>query len=350
MAQADLPKWPELWNGPLKQFLTEKRYDHDLIMQAVLAAGASGRLTFVKELRTIAETADRPITVRLAAASIAFKDEQPVSDAMFGTLLHALRTEEEPAVRLAAAKAISVAHFNHGQLTALAKPLMKAGPLELPLLLGPWEHASEGPPDYVALVQALETAPGLAAVPLDRLQKLSKKFPVELHSRAEALLKKGRPDLAAQHARLEQLKPVLHGGDIKKGRELFFGSKAICSTCHRVGNDGGLIGPQLGTIGAIRARADLLESIIFPSASLARGFETMVVVTKSGKTITGVMTRETADALVLTSSQRVDQKVLRNDIEEMTASPVSTMPAGIDQTLNAEELRDLLAYLESLKK
>jgi len=350
MAQADLSKWPDIWNGPLKQFLAEKRYDHDLIMQAVLAAGACGKMTFDKELRVIAETADRPITVRLAAAGIAFKDEQAVSDAMVGTLLHALRSEEEPAVRLAAAKAVSVAHFNNAQLVALAKPLMKAGPLELPLLLGPWEHASEGPPDFVAMVQALETAPGLAAVPLDRLQKLCKKFPGELHSRAEALLKKGRPDLAAQQARLEQLKPLLTGGDIKKGRELFFGPKAVCSTCHRVQQDGGQVGPNLSIIGGIRTRADLLESIIFPSASLARGFETMVVVTKSGKTITGVMTRETVDALVLTSSQRVDQKVLRNDIEEMTASPVSMMPAGIDQTLSAEELRDLLAYLESLKK
>jgi len=349
MAQADLPKWPSIWNSPLKQFLAEKRYDHDLIMQAVLAAGAHGKGSFDKELMAIAETADRPMAVRVAAAGIALQEGKPVSDSFVGHLLHALRPDEEPAIRLAAAKAINVAHFNPAQLAALAKPMKQAGPLELPLLLGPWELSSESP-DYTVLVQALETAPGLAAVPLDRLQKLVKKFPSELRSRAEILLKKGRPDVAAQQARLEQLKPLLTGGDIKKGRELFFGSKAVCSTCHRVGSEGGLIGPNLSVIGAVRSRADLLESIIFPNASLARGFETMVIVTKSGKTITGVMTRETADALVLTSNQRVDQKVLRNDIEEMTASPVSTMPAGIDQTLNADELRDLMAYLESLKK
>jgi len=349
MAQADLAKWPIIWNSPLKQFLAEKRYDHDLIMQAVLAAGAGSKGTFDKELMGIAETADRPMAVRLAAAGIALQEGKPISDALVGNLLHALRPEEEPAIRLAAAKAISVAHFNPAQLAALTKPIKQAGPLELPLLLGPWELSSDGP-NYGVLVQALETTPGLAAMPLDRLQKLLKKFPTELQSRAVALLKKGRPDLAAQQARLEQLKPLLTGGDIKKGREVFYSSKAICSTCHRVGMEGGQVGPNLSAIGAVRTRADLLESTIFPSASLARGFETMVVVTKSGKTITGVMTRETADALVLTSSQRVDQKVLRNDIEEMTASPVSTMPAGIDQTLNADELRDLLAYLESLKK
>ncbi|HQR05443.1 MAG TPA: HEAT repeat domain-containing protein [Gemmatales bacterium] len=349
MAQADLSKWPQLWNGPLKSFLGEKKYDHDLIMQAVLAAGAGSKGVFDKELMAIAETADRPMAVRLAAAGIALQEGKPVSDSFVGHLLHALRPDEEPAIRLAAAKAISVAHFNPAQLTALTKPIKLAGPLELSLLLGPWEFSSDGA-DYAVLVQALDTAPGLAAVPLDRLQKLVKKFPSELRSRAEMLLKKGRPDLAAQQARLEQLRPLLTSGDIKKGRELFFGPKAVCSTCHRIGTEGGLIGPNLSIIGAIRTRADLLESVVFPSASLARGFETMVIVTKSGRTITGVMTRETADALVLTSSQRVDQKVLRNDIEEMTASPVSTMPAGIDQTLNPDELRDLLAYLESLKK
>lgn len=349
MAQADLAKWPSIWNNPLKQSLAEKRYDHDLIMQAVLTAGAGSKGKFNSELMALAETADRPMSVRLAAAGIALQEGKPVSDSLVGHLLHALRPEEEPAIRLAAAKAISVAHFNPAQLTALTKPIKQAGPLELPLLLGPWELSTDSP-DYAVLVHALETAPGLAAVPLDRLHKLFKKFPPELHSRTEILLKKGRPDLAAQQARLEQLKPLLTGGDIKKGHELFFGPKAVCSTCHRVGNEGGLIGPNLNTIGAVRTRADLLESIIYPSASLARGFETMVIVTKSGRTITGVMTRETADSLVLTSSQRVDQKVLRNDIEEMTASPVSTMPAGIDQTLNEAELRDLLAYLESLKK
>ncbi|MFT3879035.1 MAG: HEAT repeat domain-containing protein [Gemmatales bacterium] len=349
MAQADLSKWPAIWNGPLKSFLGEKKYDHDLIMQGVLAAGAGSKGVFDKELMAIAETSDRPMPVRLAAAGIALQSGLPVSDSLLLNLLHALRPDEEPALRLAAAKAISVAHLNSNQLIALTRLMRQAGPLELPLLLGPWELMPTGP-DYGALVQALETAPGLAAVPLDRLQKLFKKFPTELHSRAEILLKKGRPDLAAQQARLEQLKPLLTGGDIKKGRELFYSSKAICSTCHRVGSEGGLIGPNLSLIGAIRTRADLLESIIFPSASLARGFETMVVVTKSGQTITGVMTRETADSLVLTSSQRVDQKVLRNDIEAISASPVSTMPAGIDQTLNEAELRDILAYLESLKK
>lgn len=349
MAQADLSKWPQLWNGPLKSFLGEKKYDHDLIMQAVLAAGAGSKGVFDKELMAIAETSDRPLAVRLAAAGIALQEGKPVSDSLMGHLLYALRPEEEPAIRLAAAKAISVAHFNPAQLTALTKPIKLAGPLELPLLLGPWELSSDTP-DYAVLVQALETAPGLAAVPLDRLQKLFKKLPTELQSRAVALLKKGRPDLAAQQTRLEQLRPLLTGGDVKKGREVFFSSKAICSTCHRVGTEGGQVGPNLSIIGAIRTRSDLLESIIFPSASLARGFETMVVVTKSGQTITGVMTRETADSIVLTSSQRVDQKVLRNDIEAISASPVSTMPAGIDQTLNEAELRDILAYLESLKK
>lgn len=349
MAQADLTKWPVIWNGPLGQVLAEPKYDDALMMQAILACAACGRSIHDQQLHSLAVNPERPLHIRLAAAALALQDGKPVADGLFSNLLNAVRSEQEPTIRLAAARAISVSHLKNDQLQMLAKAIKGAGPLELPLLLGPWERASSRE-DYASLISALEESPGLAAVPVDRLQKLCKSLPLELQSRTELLLKKGRPDLAAQQARLEQLKPLLVGGDVKKGRELFFGPKAVCSTCHRVGSEGGLVGPNLGAIGGIRTRADLLESIIFPSASLARGYETVVIVTKSGTTLTGVITRETADALVLTNSQRIEQKVIRTEIEQMTASPVSTMPAGIDQTLNPEELRDILAYLESLKK
>lgn len=348
MAAADLAKWPSIWEGPLATFLNEPKLDHDLLLQGILVAGLSQKRNCDVRLRRVAEEGDRPLSIRLAAAAVALQDGKPVGDALFSRMLQAIKPSEQPTVRLVASRALSVAHLDASQFDQLSQQLRTAGPLELPLLLTPWERQPEA--DRLILLNALEKAPALASIPLDRLQKLFAPLPKEMHSQVHIALQKGRPDLAAQRTRLEQLKPILTGGDAKKGRELFFGTKAICSTCHRVGNDGGLIGPNLTTIGKIRTRADLLESILYPNASIARGFETMVVTTRDGKTLTGVLTRESADALVLTNSQRQEQKVLRTDIEEMTASHVSTMPAGMDQTLTTEELQHLLAYLEGLKK
>lgn len=349
MAAADLPQWPKFWEPPLAQFLSNPQLDNDLLMQGIIVASTSQKRNCDAVLRTVAESSDRPLPVRLAAAAVALQDGKPVSESLYAKLLTSLHPKEAPTLRLAAARAIQVASLSGKQMQRLTEAMREAGPLELPWLLAPWERLLPGS-DYQPLLAALEKSPGLAALPVDRLQKLAQKMPAELQPQLQSLLHKGRPDLAAQHARLDELKPILTGGDAKKGRELFMGSKAICSTCHRVGNDGGLIGPNLTTIGAIRTRADLLESILYPSASLARGYETMVVITRSGKTLTGVLTRESADALVLTNTQRQEQKVLRSEIEELSASTVSTMPAGMDQVLQREELRDLLAYLESLKK
>lgn len=348
MMQADLGKWPALWNQPLNQFLENPQWDNELLMQGILAAGASRQRQFDASLRRIAEHADRPLNIRLSAAAIALQDGKPVGDALFHHLLMELHEGSEPLQRLTALRALGAARLNSSQLNRLLPFIQRAGPLELPVLLTAWEHRQDAmawPP----FLKALLASPGLPAVPVERLQALIKKVPEDHQKLAASLLTKGRPDLAAQKARLKQLESTLNGGDVQKGREIFFSSKAVCSTCHRVGKEGGLIGPNLSTIGSIRTRGDLLESILFPNASLARGYETLVIVTKDGKTITGVLSRETADALVLTDSQRAEHKVLRQDIEQMTASSVSTMPAGMDQTLSVEELRDLLAWLATLK-
>jgi len=349
MAEADLHGWPTLWEGPLRDFLGKPETDDELLLRGILAASASGRRGFDGVLRQVAESAERPLPIRLAAAGVALQDGRPVSMGLFKTLTQACRAEQEPTQRLAAARALGAAHLNVEQLTLLTEVVQRAGPLELPLILGAWERQT-GVGTLPRLAEALRHAPGLTAVTPDRLAKPFANAPSGLRPVVEALLAQGRADVTGQRARMDQLKATLTGGDLAKGRQLFFGSKAVCSTCHRIGGQGGQVGPNLSQIGAIRTRQDLLESIVLPSNSIARGFESYVVVTKDGKTSTGVLTRETADGLVLTDGQRQEHKVLRRDVEEMTISAVSTMPNGLDQSLSADEIRDILAYLMTLKK
>jgi putative heme-binding domain-containing protein len=114
-----------------------------------------------------------------------------------------------------------------------------------------------------------------------------------------------------------------------------------------MGYRGGDVGPDLTRIGQVRAKRDLLEAIVFPSASFVRSYEPYSVVTREGTIHQGVRREEQATRVVLVNGQRQRVEITRSDIEEMQPSRVSIMPSGLDQLLSEQELADLLAFLES---
>ena len=155
--------------------------------------------------------------------------------------------------------------------------------------------------------------------------------------------------MAAQQEKLKLLVSTVGGGDPEAGRRVFFGKKVACFACHRAGNEGALVGPDLTKIGQVRTAQDLLESVVFPSATFARGFQPYTIATINGKVHSGVISRETPTAIFLMTVQRTEQRVLRDEVDEMAPSKTSIMPKGLDQTLTDRELNDLIAYLQALK-
>jgi putative heme-binding domain-containing protein len=145
--------------------------------------------------------------------------------------------------------------------------------------------------------------------------------------------------------RLETLVPLLDGGDVGRGRKVFFGRKAVCGTCHTIGAKGGNLGPDLTSIGAIRTGRDILEAIVFPNATQVPGHEAFVV--KAKETYVGIVAHETSQALILRSAPGVEVRLERNQIQSINLSPVSLMPAGLDRNISEAELSDLLAFLQS---
>ncbi|MFO0899703.1 MAG: c-type cytochrome [Pirellulales bacterium] len=141
------------------------------------------------------------------------------------------------------------------------------------------------------------------------------------------------------------------GGRQRRPRaRVFFGAKAACSTCHTVAGQGGAVGPDLSRIATIRAGRDLLEAVVFPSASLVRGFEPLVAATDDGRLVTGLLVSDTADTVVLRQADGSDVPLAKSALEELRPAAVSIMPQGLETTLSAEELADLLAYLQTLGK
>ncbi len=138
-------------------------------------------------------------------------------------------------------------------------------------------------------------------------------------------------------------------GGVESGKLVFHGRKAACSECHRTGDEGGKIGPDLSKVGERRNQRDLLEALIVPSASIARGYESQVIRTTGGRTLTGLVVRETAESIFLRTNDQREVRLRRSEIEAQKPSDLSIMPAGLENTMSRQELADLLAYLRSLK-
>ena len=107
--------------------------------------------------------------------------------------------------------------------------------------------------------------------------------------------------------------------------------------------------PRPNPIGGIRSERDLLEAIVFPSASFVRSYEPVwVVATKDGKLFNGVVRKDAPEEIVLAlGGQSGSPDRPRDPIEEMQPSKVSVMPAGLDQQLTVRELADLVAFLKA---
>jgi putative heme-binding domain-containing protein len=197
------------------------------------------------------------------------------------------------------------------------------------------------------LVAALQQSPVLTSLRVDFVKLKLAKFPASVQQQAESLFAAINVEAAKQKERLDEVVAQVGQGDVRRGQLVFANSKAACVACHAIGYKGGNIGPDLSRIGKIRTERDLLESLLFPSVSFVRSYEPVLIVTKSGKSINGLVRRETPDEIVLATGAKEEARVLRDDIEEIRPGTVSVMPAGLDTQLTREQLIDLVAFLKS---
>lgn len=346
MAQADLPTLPQAWQGPLRAALEGD--DAALAQQACATVAALRATAFNHSLRQLAANPSKPLPLRLAAIGALAQQHLPLEEPWFELLVEQLDPAAPPADRLLAARAIGRAALNPAQQRRLPAILRQAGALELPALLGAVPRDAD---EVLAgqLVEALHKSPGRAALVPQQVRDAFAASPQTVQQKVAQLLAEADAGSDQQRQRLAALEVQLSGGDAKRGRQVFFDRRAACATCHRVGGQGGRMGPDLSTIGQRRSRRDLLEAIVYPSLSFARGYESYTVSTDSGQVHTGLIVRETADALYLRTVQQEDLRIARREIEQMLPSRQSIMPTGLEQMLSPQQLADLIGFLESLK-
>ena len=104
-----------------------------------------------------------------------------------------------------------------------------------------------------------------------------------------------RKSATAEHERLTQA-ALSRRGNPERGRKLFFdAAKSLCLKCHRLGDQGERIGPELTGVGGRFSRIYLVESILEPSRTIAPSFATLVLALKNGQVLTGRQNRRNRD-------------------------------------------------------
>ncbi len=346
IAANEYAKMPANWSDALGNNLASN--DAEVLRQAIAAVAALDVKPLAARLMEIGIDDRQPAGSRIAALCAAAKNNLGVPESGFTFLASQLENEGPLRDRLAAAEALGGMALSAPQLEAAARLIAHCGPLEIAWLMRAFSHDSSARTGRL-LIESLSASPALASLSAQRLREALKNYPSEVQLALQPLIDRISVDDRQRAAKLKSLEESIATGDAAQGENVFFGTRAACAACHRIGGRGEKIGPDLSKIGEVRNHRDLLEAILFPSASLARGYESLHVVTKLGQVQSGLLSRETSAAVYLRTAERVEIRVERSDIDELSPSQTSIMPQGMDKVLSPRELGDLVGYLQSLK-
>jgi putative heme-binding domain-containing protein len=141
----------------------------------------------------------------------------------------------------------------------------------------------------------------------------------------------------------------MYGGDVSKGRRIFFQHPTgQCIKCHAYDDFGGNAGPRLNGIAGELSRQELLEALIDPSKRLAPGFGVVTLQLKDDKKVAGIKAEENNNTIKIKIGNQPDTVVLKEHIVERRDAP-SSMP-DMKEYLTRREIRDLVSFLATLKE
>jgi len=300
------------------------------------------------ESLAIASDGTKPSPERLAAiadcSQLDWAKVRPV-------LTELLQAKHEPRVRVAAVRA----------LATFTKPEVA------PALVAAWSEATQDQtkaPEYQAaaldalLAQPDRTIALLAAIESGTIE------PRAVDAARQTLLTHRRRDIRERAAAIFAAVPTIErqavvaeyqaalklAGDARRGQDLFRG-KATCAQCHRVGDVGHAVGPNLSEL-RTKTPAMLLNDILDPNGAIDANFVNYSVTLTSGKTVTGIIAAESANSLTLRRAENQTDTISRADIEPdgLVNTRRSLMPEGIEKTLNVQEIADVIAYLQKWRE
>jgi putative heme-binding domain-containing protein len=295
------------------------------------------------QLNQVVENEKIATGLRLEALAVLLESEPAISNQHFNFLYQGLSLKNEAPLRQQAAAVLAQGKLSESQLAKMATEyLPQADAFILPRLVPLFQGANNSQIGN-ALATTLSNSPSLDSYQEENIKAVFAQYPADVKPAVENLLTKLRNARAGRLTKLKAMESRIGQGDLERGRKLYF-SKAICASCHTLGEDGGKLGPDLTSIQRDRSPHDLLEAIVYPSASFVREYETYRIKTKTND-YTGIIKEKNPEAILLATSPQTSVRILRNEIVSMTISDVSMMPQGLDKLLNDQEMADLMAFI-----
>jgi putative heme-binding domain-containing protein len=345
LAESDLPKPPAEWVAAVADAIGQ--HEAAIRAGAVRAASVWQVPQLDEPLSRLADDTGAPAELRVESLRALVSRHPKPSGGRFELLVGQLADTVPPLIRLAAADTLGRSVLSDDQRKRYLRAV-RGDVLISPEVVLPAFRKEVGAGAADELLDFLAAAVGRGWKPIDAELEAALK-PLPTGGKADSLRAELRKAADRDRALLAEYEPTLTGGDKDRGRSVFFGKKTACGACHRVGDEGGAVGPDLTKVGGIRAGRDLLESVVLPSATFAQGYETYRAELADERTVSGVIARRTADGVVLRDATGAETRVPGSSVERLTRQRTSLMPDGLVRALTADELRDLFAYLQSLK-
>ena len=293
------------------------------------------------------EAATVPFDARVGLLAALPGATPEAGDAWTSQLIGGVHRDTAAELRSACAAVLARTKLSPAQYDRLAAAVPNAGVLEAQKLV---EHFAAAPDAAAAkLLATLATSPVRASLRGDALSARFAKAAPPVKEAVARLVASLNVNAAEQKVKLDALQAALVGGEVRRGQAVFNSAKAACATCHAIGYLGGKVGPDLTRIGGVRSERDLLEAVVYPSASIVRSYESVTVSRLDGRTVSGILKKDAPDEVVVTVSASEEVRIPRADIERVVPGLVSVMPSGLDQQLSPRDLADLVAFLKASK-
>ncbi|MFT3878983.1 MAG: c-type cytochrome [Gemmatales bacterium] len=182
-------------------------------------------------------------------------------------------------------------------------------------------------------------------IDLARRELLMRSRNADIKKRAGAL--QAKLGVSSRTQVLNKYQPALKlDGNAERGKAIF--TKA-CASCHQVQGQGHVVGPDLlGALGNKTTEAIFVD-ILDPNREVDPRYVNYVVVTKSGRTLTGIISSESSSSITFKRAEGIKETVLRTDIDEIQGTGKSLMPENLEEQLTPQDLADVMGYLLSLR-
>ena len=294
-------------------------------------------LAMAEQLAAIMGDTNRPIADRMAAARTLSRLEKYRASAI-EQLASALSPNVDPEVQQRALQAL-------GQSADASVPvqLAKAWSTLTPALraqaLDVWTARAASTADLLERMEKGEIKPGS----LDLTQRtFLMRYPnAKLAERAKAIF--GQIDgTSKRQTVLDQYQAALSlAAKPERGQQVY---KRACANCHRRGNSGNEVGPNLATV-INHPKEKLLRNILDPNADIQPGYQAYTCLLDSGEILSGLLAGETSISLSIKAAGGELRTITRAEIEKLQNLNVSFMPEGLEANITQQEMADLLAYL-----